>query len=416
MRMKLKNPGQLLLVAAAGLAVASLLSACNQLTGTLTADFVFVTSARAAGASSYGEVDVFEVNSQSGNMRQIPTSPFPSGGRNPVAEVPSADHKNLYVVNRDDNTIVQFVIGSDGKLYPQQTVNTPGIFPISAAVAGNMLYVADTFQPLPACSPAAPCSGAVAAIPIATGTSCPTPGGSTIVSPGNLCPPEPNAANAANYWPLTLPSSPTHVIAPIAVAAGGSAIFVAAIDTSSATQQGLVFAFSTAGSSLAPLNGGVPFAAGVQPSSIALDPTGSYLYVTDSSTGEVMGWSVGSGTLTPLSGSPFLSGNLPTAIVIDANSKFAYVCNSGDSNVASFTISGGNLTRLATYATDTQPVAIGIDPNLNQYLYTANFLAGSVSGFNINATTGALLNSQNTPFAANANPTAVAAIPHGFTK
>jgi len=62
-------------------------------------------------------------------MRQIPTSPFPSGGRNPVAAAVSTDYTNLYVVNRDDNTIVQFVIGNDGKLYPQNTVNTPGVYP-----------------------------------------------------------------------------------------------------------------------------------------------------------------------------------------------------------------------------------------------------------------------------------------------
>ena len=54
-------------------------------------------------------------------MRQIPTSPFPSGGRNPVAEAVSTDITTLYVVNQDDNTIVQFIIGNDGKLYPQNT-------------------------------------------------------------------------------------------------------------------------------------------------------------------------------------------------------------------------------------------------------------------------------------------------------
>ena len=51
-------------------------------------------------------------------MRQIPASPFPSGGRDPVAEAVSADNSSLFVANQDDNTIVQFVIGSDGKLYP----------------------------------------------------------------------------------------------------------------------------------------------------------------------------------------------------------------------------------------------------------------------------------------------------------
>jgi hypothetical protein len=63
-----------------------------------------------------------------------------------------------------------------------------------------------------------------------------------------------------------------------------------------------------------------------------------------------------------------------------------------------------------------QPVAIGIDPSLNQYVYTANFLGNTVSGFELSATDGSLLNSQDSPSAANAQPTAVAAIPHGSQK
>src|SRR6266568_369400 len=204
MRMKFNKSGQLLLVSAASLVAASLLSAC----ATLTVDFVYVTSARAAGPDNYGEVDVFEVNSESGHMRQIPTSPFPSGGRNPVAEAVSTDNKDLYVVNQDDNSIVQFVIGNDGKLYPQNTVNTPGVFPLAVAVAGSSLYVADTYQPLPTCSPAAPCSGSIAVFPIKSDDSLSTP----VV----------NQAISASYWPLTLPAGATHVIVPTAVTTVGS--------------------------------------------------------------------------------------------------------------------------------------------------------------------------------------------------
>ena len=88
-----------------------------------------MASAKAAGTNNYGEIDVFEINAVSGFMRQIPTSPFPSGGRNPVAEAVSADYPNLYVVNQDDNTIVQFLIGNDGKLYPQNTDEHAGNLP-----------------------------------------------------------------------------------------------------------------------------------------------------------------------------------------------------------------------------------------------------------------------------------------------
>ena len=118
------------MAAAASLLAASLVTACSQLTQTLTVDFVYVACTKAAGANNYGEINVYEINSESGRMRQIPSSPFPSQGRNPVAEAVSLDYGSLFVVNQDDNTIVQFGIGTDGKLYPYNTVNTPGIFPL----------------------------------------------------------------------------------------------------------------------------------------------------------------------------------------------------------------------------------------------------------------------------------------------
>ena len=77
--------------------------------------------------------------------------------------------------------------------------------------------------------------------------------------------------------------------------------------------------------------------------------------------------------------------------MLDATGKYAMVANSQDSNISVYSISSGNLSRLGTYTTGTQPVAIGIDPSLNQYVYTANFLGNNVSGFQLNATDGSLL-------------------------
>jgi 6-phosphogluconolactonase (cycloisomerase 2 family) len=392
----------LILVSAASLAVASLLTACSQLTATLTVDFVYATSALGAGANQYGQVDVFEINSESGRMRQIPTSPFPSGGRKPVAEVVSSDKTTLYIANSDDNSIVQFTIGNDGKIYPQNTVNTPGVFPVAVAISGSNLFVADTYQPLPTCSSASPCTGSIAAYPILKDDSL------------DRTHPFVNGTLDTNYWPLTLPGVTTDIVAPTAITASGSTVYVAAWDTTANT--GYVFGFAVNGASLAPINSGVPVAAGIHPSAITVDPSGAYLYVTDLGGNNVRGYSIASGgTLAPLSGSPFPAGNQPEAIVVDANTKFAYVANSLDSTITGYTISSGSLKAIATFATDTQPVAIGIDPNLNEYLYTANFLGNSVSGFRIDSNSGSLLSSQFSPSRANANLTAVAAIPHGST-
>ena len=408
MRMKFNKSGQLLLVSAASLLLATFVTACE----TLTVDFVYVTSSKAAGANNYGEVDVFEVNSESGFMRQIPTSPFPSGGRNPVAEAVSADNSNLYVVNHDDNTIVQFVIGSDGKIYPQNTVNTPGIFPIAATASGTNLFVLDTYTPVPGCSAAAPCSGSVGVFPITVGTG--SPPSDTLGSP--------IANGSLNYWALTLPGKPNDIIVPTGMSAlaSGADLFISAYDSSVTPNRGYVFAFAVgSGGVLSPLNGGVPFAAGINPSAIASDSSSTYVYVTDASSGNILGFSVKAGLLTALSGSPFPAGNQPSAIAIDPSYPYAYVTNELDSSVTAYSMSSGVLTRIGTYATGLQPVALGIDPSTNHFLYTLNYLGsgvnGTVSGFELSTTAGTLLNSQSSPYTSQALPTAVAAIPHNGT-
>ena len=411
MLMKLNKPIQLLAVSAASLLAAFSLSAC----ATLTVDFVYVSSARAAGPNNYGEIDVFEINSESGRMRQIITSPFPSGGRNPVSEAVSPDQKDLYVVNEDDNSIVQFIIGNDGKLYPQNTVNTPGIFPLAAAVSGNFLYVIDTFQPLPTCSTASPCSGSVAVFPILSASAA---GALNPAQPvDTLGTPVVNTSISASYWPLSLSgTAAADVFVPtaIAVAPGGPYVYVTGYDSTS--HVGYVFGFASGSDGTLTAIPGFPLAVGNHPSAIASDAKGAYVYIADSAQNLLYGFQVSGGTLAPLGGSPFATGGQPSAIAIDANAAFAFVANGQDSNLTVYHIASGSVSRLGTYATGTQPVAIGIDPSLNQYVYTANFLGNTVSGFQLDANNGTLLNSQFSPSASNANPTAVAAITHGSTK
>ena len=418
MRMEFNKSSQLLLVGAASLLAASLVTACSQLTQTLTVDFVFISSPLAASPGMCatnphcldGEIDVFEVNSESGRMRQIPTSPFLSGGRNPVAEAVSVDYGSLFVVNEDDNTVVQFGIGTDGKLYPYNTVNTPGIFPLAIAANRSSLFVVDLYQPLPICSSAEPCSGSIGVFPLGA------PNGSS--SPVTIGSPAANPAVGGNYWPLTLSgANASHVIVPTAVNVlpSGAYVYVTAYDSSVAPNAGYVFGFSVgSGGVLTPLSGS-PFAAGVKPSAIASDASSTYVYVTDFSSGNVRGYTVNTGNLTPLAGSPFAAGNQPSAIVIDPSYPFAYVANSLDSNVTAYSISNGKLTSIGTYSTGLQPVAIGIDPSTEHFLYTLNFLDNTVSGFELSTTNGTLLDSQLSPSPSNDNPTAVAAIPHNGT-
>jgi 6-phosphogluconolactonase (cycloisomerase 2 family) len=395
-------------------------------------DFVYVTSSKAAGANNYGEVDVFEVNSESGRMRQIPTSPFPSGGRDPVAEALSTDSKNLYVANEDDNSIVQFAIGNDGKIYPQNTVNTPGIFPIAVASEGSLLFVADTYQPLPICSPEEPCSGSVAVLPL---SSTGTPG--TAVN---------NISAGTNYWPLAAPCSAANVLTPssINVAAQGKYLFVAAFDTTAAAANtalpvvanpcdlsgagtaptGYVFAFTVGSGGALSAVSGSPFVvaahgsngAGVQPSAIASDPTGDHVYVTDMNGGQVFGYAVSSGGLSQLSGSPFAAGNGPAAITVDPSGNNAYAANSLDNTITAYSIDSGVLKSFGTYPVSQQPVAMLVDPATGNFVYAAGYLSGSISGFQLKSGGApSLVVAQQSPFPSNAQPTAMVAITHGGT-
>ncbi len=443
MQMKLKKSSQLMLVSAAGLLAALLVTACSQFTETLTVDFVYVASSKAFGTNQYGLIDVFEINSESGRMRQIPSSPFPSGGRDPVAEAVSADYESLFVANQDDNNIVQFVIGTDGKLYSFNTVNTPGIFPLALAVNKSDLFVLDTYQPLPTCSTAQPCSGSIGVYPLTGSTS-------TCAATTCIGSPAVNPAVNGNYWPLTLSGASTsHVIVPTAVnvLASGDYVYVTAYDSSVSPLMGYIYGFSVAPASttpvpaggtcpasgpipsgtlppgtLCPLNGGIPFAAGVQPTGAASDPTSSYLYVTDYGSSDVLGYSVSSatGALTPMTSgaggtNAFAAGNGPSAIVVDHAYSYAYVTNSLDSTITAYASSGGALSQIGTYTTGTQPVAIGVDPSTEHFLFTANYLGNTVSGFELSPTAGTLLISQYSPFAASDQLTAVAAIPHNGT-
>ena len=142
----------------------------------------------------------------------------------------------------------------------------------------------------------------------------------------------------------------------------------------------------------------------------------AYVYVTDAVRGDVLGYSVGTaGALNTLSGSPYPAGNDPTGVVVDPTYAYAYVSNATDATVTAYSMSSGVLTRIGSYATGLQPVALGIDPSTNHFLFTVNFLDNTVSDFELSTTAGTLLDAQFSPFATSVQPVAAAAIPHNGT-
>jgi 6-phosphogluconolactonase (cycloisomerase 2 family) len=420
--MKFGKVGQVGLVSTIALGVATLFTAC----GTLNVGFLFV----ATNKQTPGQIEVYEVDSESGSLRTIPTSPFPSGGRNPSAEAVSpVDSLNLYVTNEDDNNITQFGIGTDGKLYPQSTINTPGSFPLAIAVTPTQTfaYVVDQLGPVAGCTLENPCPGVIAGYAItpskstvipgslglspsscATGTGPTLPAGCTL---GNA------VANSNGLGYINLqrtPSDSTTVLTPTAMNVLGNGSFLYVTATNTTTSTGYIFGFAIGSDgSLTPVNGGVPLAVGENPVALTSDSGGQFVYVIDKATNLAETFAVQSnGSLSLVATAA--TGNQPTALAL-VNGNLLYVTNSLDGTVTSYTVSSGTLTQVATVATDADPIAVIGDPKHLGFLYTVNFLGSSLSGFKIDATNGTLINTQSSPYVSSVQPTAIAGIPHGGT-
>jgi 6-phosphogluconolactonase (cycloisomerase 2 family) len=118
---------------------------------------------------------------------------------------------------------------------------------------------------------------------------------------------------------------------------------------------------------------------------------------------------------------PFKTGNEPSSVVIDPRGIFIYLSNSLDETVSAYSIAlptgtpsaDVSVTGTAATVTDTDPVSIIVDPALGRYVYTANYLGNSVSGFKLNPSDGTIAQTQATPYPTGANPTALIAVPHG---
>jgi 6-phosphogluconolactonase (cycloisomerase 2 family) len=164
---------------------------------------------------------------------------------------------------------------------------------------------------------------------------------------------------------------------------------------------------------------GSPFATQVGfpgPGHLAIEPGGKFLYVglggTVNANHFVAAFSIDSSTggLTSVPGSPFATGNGPFSIAVDPSGMYLYTANSHDNTVSAFSLNAatGALTSVsgspfATGAVGGFPFALAMDPS-GTFLYTANQGSNNISGFGINSTTGALTPVPGAPFSGVMNP------------
>jgi len=394
--MKFNKVGQVSLLSATALILASAFTACNP----VTIDYLFV----AGNKQSPGQIQTFEVDRVSGALSAV-NSTVSSGGVTPVSEAVSTDFKYLYVANQGDNTLVQFSIGGAGQLSSVKTVteSAEGATPVSISMntQGTLLYVVNKFQPgcTTAISGAATCNGgALAVFPVGTDGSL---GGS--IANGSL-----------NYWPVGI--NPTSVNS----LANGESVYVSTYTPASGL--GFIYGFTASTAGALATASGSPFSSGVKPVSITSDPTSRFVYAVDFAQNELIAYSIlDGGALHPLINGPFKTGNQPSAITIDPRGIYIYVSNELDNTVSAYEIAlptgtpsaAVNVTGSASNSTGTKPVAILVDPGFGRYVYTANFLDNSVTGFELNASTGTLSPAQSGPYPTIGQPAAIASVPHG---
>ncbi|MGD0568248.1 MAG: beta-propeller fold lactonase family protein [Candidatus Sulfotelmatobacter sp.] len=176
--------------------------------------------------------------------------------------------------------------------------------------------------------------------------------------------------------------------------------YVGGVDASSISQTGALSAVSGSPFLLpdAPPGFGSP-----PVDSLAMHPSGNFLYAPDPPANEVVGFAIDSttGALTPVPGSPFPTGTQPEQVVIDPSGQFLYVSDFSGWGISGFTISSstGALTTItgSPFFSDGDPDGIVVHPS-GKFLYCTNTYENSIAAFTIDQTTGVLAAVPDSPF------------------
>jgi 6-phosphogluconolactonase len=238
-----------------------------------------------------------------GSLISMPTATVPSGSHpRSVTVDPSGTH--AYVANSLDNTISQYTITPDGSLTSMTTAATGGLSaPQSVMIdpSGKYAYVAN----------------------FGGGVSQYTIGADGLLS-------------AITPTVVVTGSAPQSVT----IDPSGRYVYVANFGSNNVSQ----YAIGSDGA-LTPIAAAI--GAGTRPISVAVDPTGQYVYVANSSLsgnfGSISQYTIGtSGALTAMTPATVAAGVNPASVTVDPTGQYAYVANSfdgvGGNSVSQYTI------------------------------------------------------------------------------
>jgi 6-phosphogluconolactonase (cycloisomerase 2 family) len=167
-----------------------------------------------------------------------------------------------------------------------------------------------------------------------------------------------------------------------------------------------------------------PIAVGNGPNWIGIDPAAKFLYVANLQDGTYSGFTIdgSTGELSGMSGSPFGVANTSTitvpisSVAVDASGQYLYVTSLGSgNNVYGYTIDG--TSGVPTAAISGSPFASGsgaafiVTDTTGTLLFVGNQTSNTVSGFKITASSGVLTLVSTTSTAS--APTSMALVKQG---
>ena len=334
--------------------------------------------------TSSNQIGGFKIDDYTGNLTSVVGSPFPSKGTNPVMLTLKSGGRFLYVLNAGDATGMTgnfslYSVGGDGVLAYQQSYTSQGTFPvwITTDSTGSFLFVLD--QHSPAYDGVTDLNGSITAFSLDANTGRPS-----LITNAQVK----NAAGTQLTY-FEVGNAPTQM--------RNTASCIYTLDSGDQT----IFPYalgSSNGQLTQPTNSTISLNTA---NATSVNIGGSYVYVTDAGSttggpGSILPYTQGSNcALSPVTGGTVA--NLPTAsypiqTINTTDGKYVYVLNHStastnysNSSVSAFTIqTNGQLQQIASdtnnpYSVGAGPICLAIDPT-NQYLYTTNQVANTVTG------------------------------------
>jgi DNA-binding beta-propeller fold protein YncE len=325
-----------------------------------------------------------------GALTRLQGSPFPAG-HDGFGVTATPDRRHLYVSNYSDNNVSAYDVGKDGSLKPAPGPPAATPSPVLSAVTpdGRYLYVAND------ATDTDPGSVSGFALDPSSGKLTPVPG---------------SPVKASDLGPFGVVVSPD-----------GKFLYVSNTGNSPSTA-GSVSAYRIDGKTGAISElAGSPYPTGIAAGGVAMTPDGKLLYVANGESATISAFTrdAGSGALSPVPGSPFAAGTgEPTGLAITPDGRHLYSANGSpevpaDNKVHAFTIASSG----ALKPVQGSPYPAGLGPQFvaitgdGADLYVTNNGSKDITGYAINASSGALTKLADSPFATGKNPLGIT-IPH----